>query len=88
MIVEQQYDFEINFAKIYPDFTCHLVNKVNDLTPREIKVCMLIKMSFSNSQIINHLKISKYTLANSRSSIRKKMALNRGQSLTNSILCF
>ena len=86
MIVEQQYDFEINFAKIYPDFTYHLVNKVNDLTPREIKVCMLIKMSFSNSQIINHLKISKYTLANSRSSIRNKFGMSRDKSLTNFIL--
>ena len=38
--------------------------------------------------ILPELNLSKSSLANLRSSIRKKMALNRGQSLTNSILCF
>ena len=80
-------EFEIVFAKVYPDFTKTLVNKVDDLTPMEIKICMLIKMSFSNPQIMDHLKISNNTLANFRSSIRKKFELNRSQSLTNSIIC-
>jgi DNA-binding CsgD family transcriptional regulator len=79
-------EFEIIFAKVYPDFTKSLVNKADDLTPMEIKICMLIKMSFSNPQIMDHLKISNNTLANSRSSIRKKFGLSRPTSLTNSIL--
>ena len=79
-------EFEIIFAKVYPDFTKSLVNKADDLTPMEIKICMLIKMSFSNPQIMDHLKISNNTLANSRSSIRKKFGLSRSTSLTNSIL--
>ena len=78
--------FEITFAKIYPDFTSKLVSEVNDLTPSEIKVCMCIKMSYSNAQILDHLKISNNTLANSRSSIRKKIGLSRKESLTNFIL--
>ena len=78
--------FEITFAKVYPDFTRNLVSKANDLTPQEIKVCMLIKMSFSNSQILKQLKISKNTVSNSRSSIRNKLGLSRKESLTNFII--
>ena len=61
----KKQEFEIIFAKVYPDFTRKLLDKVDELTPTEIKICMLIKMSFSNSQILDHLKISNNTLANS-----------------------
>ena len=79
--------FEITFAKIYPDFTKKLVQVRDDLSQQEVKVCMCIKMSFSNTQIQEHLKISKSTLANLRSSIRHKLGLERSKSLTNTILC-
>ena len=79
-------NFEIRFAKIYPNFTKDLVTVVNDLTPSEIKVCMCIKMSFSNNQIQEHMKISQSTLANLRSSIRNKIGISRATSLTNAIL--
>ena len=79
-------NFEIRFAKIYPNFTKDLVTVVDDLTPSEIKVCMCIRMSFSNNQILKHQKISQSTLANLRSSIRHKIGLSRSISLTNAIL--
>ena len=79
--------FEVTFAKIYPDFTKKLIQVAGDLSPQEIKVCMCIKMSFSNTQIQEHLKISKSTLANLRSSVRNKFGLQRSKSLTNTILC-
>jgi|TARA_B110001452_G_scaffold23919_1_gene18985 DNA-binding CsgD family transcriptional regulator len=78
--------FELKFAKVYPDFTKRLVKVSNDLSPQEIKVCMFVKMSFSNTQIQEYLKISKSSLANLRSSIRKKLKLKRNESLTNKIL--
>ena len=80
-------NFEVKFAVIYPDFTKNLVSISKNLSPLEIKICMCIKMSFSTSQIKNYLNISNSTISNLRSSIRKKMGLNRAQSLTNSILC-
>jgi len=79
-------NFEIMFAKIYPDFTKSLVEKISDITLQELKICMCIKMSLSNTQTQNHLKISKFTLANSRSSVRHKLGLERSKSLTNTIL--
>ena len=79
--------FELTFAKIYPDFPSKLVQVRDGLSPQEIKVCMCIKMSFSNTQTQEYLKISKSTLANLRSSVRKKLGLERSKSLTNAILC-
>ena len=78
--------FELKFAKIYPDFTRNLVSLVDNLSPSEIKLCMCIKMSYSNVQIKDYMKISDSTIANLRSSVRHKLGLERSQSLTNAIL--
>ena len=79
--------FEITFAKIYPDFTKKLVQSKSNLTPQEVRVCMCMRMSFSNAQIREHLNISVNTLANTRSSIRNKFGLKRSESLTKAIIC-
>ena len=76
----------MTFAKIYPDFTKNLAHSVDNLSPSEIKVCMCIKMSYSNIQIKDYMKISDSTLANLRSSVRHKLGLERSRSLTNAIL--
>jgi DNA-binding CsgD family transcriptional regulator len=83
----QAKKFEVTFAKIYPDFTKKLIQSTGNLSPQEVKVCMCMKMSFSNAQIQEHLNISINTLANTRSSIRHKFGLKRSESLTNAILC-
>ena len=79
-------NFEIQFAETYPDFTKNLVLKLHDVSPQEIKICMCIKMSFTNEQTRKLLNISESTLANLRSGIRKKLALKRAESLSNKIL--
>jgi DNA-binding CsgD family transcriptional regulator len=83
----QAKKFEVTFAKIYPDFTKKLIQSTSNLSPQEVKVCMCMKMSFSNAQIQEHLNISINTLANTRSSIRNKFGLKRSESLTNAIIC-
>ena len=84
--LEVTESFELKFAKIYPDFTKDLVNSVDNLSPSEIKICMCIKMSYSNVQIKDYMKISDSTIANLRSSVRHKLGLERSHSLTNAIL--
>ena len=84
--LEVTESFELKFAKIYPDFTKDLVNLVDNLSPSEIKICMCIKMSYSNVQIKDYMKISDSTIANLRSSVRHKLGLERSQSLANAIL--
>ena len=79
-------NFELKFASTYPEFTKNLVLKIHDTSPQEIKICMCIKMSFTNTQTRQLLKISESTIANLRSGIRKKLALKRAESLSNTIL--
>ena len=83
----QSKKFELTFAKIYPDFTKKLIQSTSNLTPQEVRVCMCMRMSFSNVQIREHLNISVNTLANTRSSIRNKFGLKRSESLTKAIIC-
>ena len=84
--LEVTESFELKFAKIYPDFTRDLVGLVDNLSPSELKICMCIKMSYSNVQIKDYMKISDSTIANLRSSVRHKIGLERSKSLTNAIL--
>ena len=86
MRIQASQNFELGFAQTYPNFTKNLVDTCDDLSFQEIKICMCIKLSYSNVQIEKQLNISPSTLSNMRSSIRKKMGLSRSQNLTTTIL--
>lgn len=73
--------FEIVFAETYPHFTNTLIKRFDNLSYSEIRVCMYVRMGYPNEKIIKNLRISKHTLANLRSSIRKKLGLKRNQEL-------
>ena len=79
-------NFELTFAKIYPNFTKELLNISDEFTSVEIKICMFLKMNYSSDFIRRNLKISNSTFLNSRSSIRKKLGLERNQKLINTII--
>lgn len=79
--MESVENFEFEFAKIYPNFTKNLIQLNQSMTFTEVKICMFLKMNFSNKQIINIMNISDSTLSNLRSSIRKKLNLNRSEGL-------
>ena len=82
----KEKNFELTFAKIYPNFTRKLLSNSDDLTAVEIKICMLLKMNYNSDFIRSELKISSSTFLNSRSSIRKKLGLERNQKLINKII--
>ena len=79
-------DFIITFAKIYPDFTRDLIKSCGALTSTEVRVCMMLKINYSNKEILDQLNISNSTLTNLRSSVRKKMGLKRSQNLSNTLV--
>ena len=79
-------NFEVEFAKVYPNFTKKLIQLNEQLTFTEVKICMYIKMNFSNKQILDLMHISESTLSNLRSSIRKKLNLDRKKGLFTTII--
>ena len=85
--MEIDKQFEILFAKTYPNFTKNLVNKYGKFSHVELKMCMYLRMGFSNKKILLELNTSESTFANLRSGVRKKIGLKRSQNLTNAILC-
>ena len=78
--------FEIEFAKAYPSFTSNLSKLSPDLTSREIKISMYLRMNYDSKQIQSKLEISHSTYFNACYSIRKKLKLKRNENLTNKIL--
>ena len=77
--------FELDFAKTYPQFTKKLIRLANDLTSKEIKICMFLRINYDAVQIQSHLGISRSTYFNSCSNIRKKLRLKRNESLGSKI---
>ncbi|MDA8658169.1 helix-turn-helix transcriptional regulator [Flavobacteriaceae bacterium] len=84
--MEPDLQFELEFAKAYPSFTSNLSRLSPDLTPREIKISMYLRLNYNSKQIQNQLEISNSTYFNACSSVRKKLKLKRNESLTNKIL--
>ena len=79
-------NFELTFAKIYPDFTRDLIKSCGALTSSEVRVCMMLKINYSNKEILDQLNISNSTLTNLRCSVRKKMGLKSSQNLSNTLV--
>ena len=78
--------FELEFAKAYPAFTSNLSKVAPNLTSREIKISMYLRLNYDSKQIQSQLEISNSTYFNACSSIRKKLKLKRNENLTNKLL--
>lgn len=74
------------FDKSYQMFIQRLHTKHPKLTATEIKVCILIKLDYSNKQIGDLLNVSDLTVKTHRARIRKKMNLHPQENLLNVLL--
>lgn len=68
-IIEEQFD------AIHHDFIGNLLRRCPQLTPTEVRVCVLIKMNISSKQIASALFISPLTIKTHRNNIRRKLGL-------------
>lgn len=73
--------FEQRFASLFPDFQQQLLHRFPTLTPAEIRVCLLLKAGLSTKEISTALCISERAVEGHRLSLRKKLDLNRTNSL-------
>lgn len=69
------------FNQKHPDFIETLLEKNPDLSPREILICMYLKQNYSNNEISDKMKISRTTVDTYRHRVRKKLNLNRSDSI-------
>jgi DNA-binding CsgD family transcriptional regulator len=80
-------DFKKNFEKVHEGFFQKLNSKSKDLTPSELRLASLMRMNLSSKDIASTLNISQDSLRISRYRLRKKLALEKGESLQQFILC-
>lgn len=80
-------DFKFSFEKVHQDFFKKLNQTTHELTPGELKLASLMRMNLSSKEIASTLGISPESLRISRYRLRKKLNLEKGESLQQFLLC-
>lgn len=80
--VEKRNLFQEQFEGVYQEFIRRLRELCPNLTPSEIRICVLIKLNLSNKQIAEMLFASPLTIKTHRARIRRKLGLGKGESLS------
>ncbi|AWW29683.1 hypothetical protein DN752_05850 [Echinicola strongylocentroti] len=80
-------DFKQNFEKVHQDFFRNIQQRTGGLTPAEMKLASLMRLNLSSKEIASTLGISLDSLRISRYRLRKKLRLEKGDSLQQFILC-
>lgn len=80
-------DFKFSFEKVHQDFFKKLHQTSQELTPGELKLASLMRMNLSSKEIASTLGISLESLRISRYRLRKKLNLQKGESMQQYLLC-
>lgn len=81
--VEQSWEsFERQFQSVHPGFMKQLVELCPKLTPMELKICALMRLSLSSKQIASILCASVRTVDNHRLHVRQKLELGADVNLS------
>ncbi|WP_413998520.1 histidine kinase [Flavobacterium sp. W1B] len=78
--------FESNLNQIHNEFTINLSKKFPNLTSKDIKLCIYLKMNLSSKEIAPMMNISFRGVELHRYRLRKKLKLVHDESLSNFLL--
>jgi tetratricopeptide (TPR) repeat protein len=73
--------FEGQFATVHPEFRAKLEMTYPELTPQEVKMCMLIHVKLQTAAIARLMCLSERTVEKHRENTRKKLDLKKGEDL-------
>lgn len=79
-------NFETNLNQIHNDFIIKLTNKFPHLTPKDINLCIYLKMNLSSKEIAPLMNISYRGVEIHRYRLRKKLKLSKEINLTKFLL--
>lgn len=79
--LDSKKELEQQWAEVHAPFMDRLKQKYPSLTATELKVCVLLKMKLTSSNICSVLFLSKRTVEFHRLNIRKKMELGKNDDL-------
>ena len=69
--------------KMHHDFVCRLQMRCQNLTNRETKLAILLRLGFSSKEIANVLNLETKSVEINRYRLRKKLRLDRSENLVN-----
>ncbi|MCV9929173.1 histidine kinase [Flavobacterium sp. LS1R49] len=78
--------FETNLSQIHNEFITNLSQKFPNLTPKDIKLCIYLKMNLSSKEIAPLMNISFRGVELHRYRLRKKLNLVQDENLSNFLL--
>ncbi|WP_281234276.1 helix-turn-helix and ligand-binding sensor domain-containing protein [Flavobacterium gelatinilyticum] len=78
--------FEANLNQIHNEFISNLSKKYPHLTPKDIKLCIYLKMNLSSKEIAPMMNISFRGVELHRYRLRKKLGLNQEENLSKFLL--
>jgi DNA-binding CsgD family transcriptional regulator len=71
-----------HFDRLYPGFLVSLGTVVKDLTPKEIRLCILIRLNLGTRDIARILHVSKDSVKKDRNALNEKMRLPGNRELS------
>jgi len=74
--------FEKQFEQVHQSFLNRLMEKHNDLSDKEKKLCAYIKMGMASKEIASLMNISTRSVENNRYKLRQKLGLQSGDDLS------
>jgi DNA-binding CsgD family transcriptional regulator len=80
--------FEENLNQIHNQFSLNLSKKYPNLTSKDIKLCMYLKMNLSSKEIAPMMNISFRSIEIQRYRLRKKLNLSKEENLPKFLLSF
>lgn len=77
--------FEKQFEEVFPGFFNSLINHCNQLTQNDLRLCACLRLNQSTKEIALILGVSHRTIESQKYRLKKKLGLNREESLTSFI---
>lgn len=81
-------EFDKHFKGVYPNFINDLSLAYPSLSPSELRLCAFIKLNLSSKEVAELTHRSIGTVENARTTIRKKIGLNKGENLQKFLITF
>jgi ligand-binding sensor domain-containing protein/DNA-binding CsgD family transcriptional regulator/PAS domain-containing protein len=78
-------EFETWFKEVHKNFYDRLIQRVPDLTTRELKICAFLKLKLNTKEIASLTNLSAKSIEVYRSRIRKRLGVPTGENLINFI---
>jgi CheY-like chemotaxis protein/DNA-binding CsgD family transcriptional regulator len=73
--------FEVAFQNVHPEFSKSITNRYHNLTPAELKQCILIRLGMSNKDMASVLYQTPDSIKVTRSRIRRKIGISNDTNL-------